>query len=121
MSKASKFFSFFFKQITYQYAIKRVQKKMLLIYLKTLRSMRTSLLVAFAAFFILQLMCMGFVGASVTAIWLYPTADLDSKLYLFLCFFIALFLVPALGLVILFSDRFWFRLSGAQKMMTDLE
>lgn len=121
MIQAGKIFSFFFKQITYQYAIKRAQKKMMLVYLKALRAMRASLLFAFVAFLILQFMGLGFVGASVTAIWLYPAPDLDSKLYLLLWFFIALFIIPALGLVILFSDRFWFRLSGAREMMKDLE
>lgn len=110
----------FLGQSIFHIGIKQVKRKMSLVYMKTLQAMRKSLIVALLVFFILQLMVLGFFGAAVTAIWLYPTPDLETKLYILLAFFGALFLIPALGLIVFFSDRMWYHLSGSQKIMQDL-
>ena len=112
---------FFLRQLAYQYAIQRARRKMTLMYLKAVQAARRSLLAAILIFFVLQLMILGFLGAGITAIWLYPTPDLESKLYLLLAFFSILFLIPAVGLGIFFSERVWFRLSGAKEMVEGIE
>lgn len=114
-----KIFSYFLGQLAYQYAFKLAKQKAMLIYLKTLQAMRRSLLLAILVFCFLQIMIFSFFGLSITAIWLLPTQDLNTKLYILLGFFGFLFVVPALGFVYLLSERFWFRLSGAEQMLKD--
>ncbi|MES2802315.1 MAG: hypothetical protein V4654_07470 [Bdellovibrionota bacterium] len=118
MSWLRKIFSYFLGQMAYQYAFGHVKKKAVLIYLKTLQAMRRSLMVALIIFCILQLMVLGFLGAVATAIWLLPQ-DTNTKLYILLSFFAFLFIIPFVALCYIFSERLWFRLSGAEKLLKE--
>lgn len=106
----------FLSQLAYQVFTKKIKKKAVLIYLKTLQAVRKSLLATVIILITLQLMILGLVGACVTAIWLYPT-DLDSKLWILLFLFSLLFLIPLIGLIIFFSESTWLRLSAAEKLL----
>lgn len=119
MNWMRKIFSFFLSQMAYKYAFGQVKKKAILIYLKMLQATRRSIIIALLAFFTLQLMIFGFLGMVITGVWLLPLEDVNAKLYILLGFFGVLFLVPLIGLSIFLSERFWFRLSGAEQMLKD--
>ena len=119
MSWLRKLFSYFLGQMAYQYAFGRVKRKAVLIYLKTLQAMRRSLMVALVIFCFLQLMIFGFLGVVVTMIWLLPQ-DTNTKLYILLCFFGFIFLIPLMAVCFVLSERLWFRLSGVEKLLKEI-
>lgn len=119
MSWVRKIFSYFLGQMAYQFVFGQVKKKATLIYLKTLQAMRRSLVAALAVFCILQLMIFGFLGAVVTSIWLLPH-DVNTKLYFLLSFFAVIFILPFVALCFALSERLWFRLSGAEKILKEI-
>jgi hypothetical protein len=102
----------------YQKALQRVKQKGLLVYLKTLQVLRKSLALSLLVFFTLQLMLVGFVGSLTIGIWLIPTTP-ETKLWILLATFGTLFLIPALILTYILSEKFWFKASGAQKIIKD--
>lgn len=108
-------------QWTYQMLTTSLKKKALLTYLKTLKFMRSSLLAAVFVLIALQAMVVGFIGSAVTGIWLLPFENPEVRLYFLLGFFILLFLVPAVFLVLFFSEKTWLRISGIEKMLMDPE
>lgn len=112
---------FLMKTLFYQHAFRQAKKTGLLTYLKILQVTRKSLILAVFLFFFLQMMFFGFIGLVVTGVWLWPTDDLHLKLWVLFGVFSFLFLVPALGLFFIFSDRMWFRLSGAKKMLEEAQ
>lgn len=119
MSWLRKIFSYFLGQMAYQFIFGRVKKKAVLIYLKTLQAMRRSLMVSLIVFCFLQLMVFGFLGAVVTAIWLLPQ-DSNTKLLILLGFFAFLFIIPFVALCYFLSERLWFRISGAEKLLKEI-
>src|SRR3989344_5747165 len=104
-------FSHLIGQVAYQYAIRQLEKRMILILLKTLRVMRKSLLATVFVFIALQMMSLGFVGLLVTSIWIYPTDDLQTKLILLMMAFGILFLIPLTALCIFFSEKNWLKIA----------
>lgn len=119
MNWVKKILSYLLGQLAYQYAFGQVKKKALLIYLKTLQATRRSFIAAIAVFCILQLMVFGFLGTVITAVWLLPLEDVNTKLYILLGFFGFLFLIPLIGLCIFLSERVWFRASGAEQLLKE--
>lgn len=111
--------SYFIGQMAYQYVFGKVKKKAVLIYLKTLQAMRRSIAVGLIVFCILQFMVFGFLGLVVTSIWLLPQ-DTDAKLFILLGFFAFIFFVPFIVLCYILSERVWFRISGAEKLLKDV-
>lgn len=95
---------------------KSLERKGLLFYLKGLQVARLGLAGSLAVFCFLQLMIFGFIGALVSGVLLLPE-ELNTRLWILFGVFAALFLLPLIGLLILFSERLWFRLSGAEEMM----
>jgi hypothetical protein len=65
-------------------------------------------------------MVLGFLGFSITAIWLLPDQDTQVKLYYLLSFFGFLFFIPAIAFMYLFSDKIWYRVSGAEKILKEI-
>ncbi|AZZ38137.1 hypothetical protein CIK05_15450 [Bdellovibrio sp. qaytius] len=119
MGFTRKIFSYFLSQMAYQYAFGKVKKKAVLIYLKALQAMRRSMLIAVMVFCFLQLMIFGFLGTVATAIWLMPQ-DTNTKLYYLLGFFAFIFTVPFVALCFIFSEKLWFRISGAEKLLKEV-
>jgi hypothetical protein len=100
--------------------IREAKKHGVLAYLKMLQGSRRVLMVALAAFLILQLMLLSLVGALVSGFMLWDT-DFQFKMQVLFGMFLALFALPFIGLLILFSERLWYKASGAQKMVEDLQ
>jgi hypothetical protein len=108
--------SFLISQMAYKFAFGQIRQRALLVYLKALQAARRSLMTAMALFFVLQLMVLGFIGTLVTAIWLWPT-DTETKLFTLLGIFGACFLIPLIALLFFFSERLWFKASGADQLL----
>lgn len=112
--------SYFMGQWFYQVFAKKLKKTALLAYLKALKMIRQSVLMAIFIFLALQTMILGFIGFLITIIWLYPTENLNTKLYFLLALFILLFLIPLIFLIIFFSEKTWLRMSGAKDLVKDI-
>ena len=119
ISWLGKLLSYGLGQVAYQYLFAQVRKKAVLTYLKTVQLVRQSLLAAVLILISLQLMIIGFVGVVVTAVWLSPNLDLQTKLWILLAIFSLLFFIPCLGLILFFSERTWLKISGAEKLIAD--
>jgi hypothetical protein len=91
-----------------------------LIYLKTLQAVRMGLAGSLLAFVFLQLMILGLIGSLVTAVLLSPQ-DLNTKLYILLAVFAAIFLIPFAFVLFIFSEQVWYKLSGAEKMVNEIK
>lgn len=111
--------SFLLKTLFYQYTFRRVKKSGLLVYLKALQIVRKSILLAVLLFFFLQIMLFGFVGMIVMGVWLWPTDDIQLKLWVLFGTFAFLFIVPVTGLCFALSDKVWYKMSGAEQLMTE--
>ena len=112
-------FTYFLGQFAFQFLLKQAKKKAVLTYLKTLKVIRQSLLAAVLLLVTLQLMVMGFVGVMVAGIWLYPSEDLQTKLWILFGLSLTLFLIPGVGLFLFFSEKMWLRISGAEKLLSE--
>ena len=112
-------FSGIISQLFYRFALNKVKRKAILVYLKTLQAARKSLIAAILIFATLQLMMLGLLGSLVVSVWLIPTDDLQTKLFILLGVFGSLFLVPVLLLVYFLSEKTWFRLSRAEELLKD--
>lgn len=112
-------FTYFLGQFAFQFLLKQAKKKAVLTYLKTLKVIRQSLLAAVLLLVTLQLMVMGFVGVMVAGIWLYPSEDLQTKLWILFGLSLTLFLIPSIGLFLFFSEKMWLRISGAEKLLSE--
>lgn len=100
-------------------ALNKVKRKGVIAYIRTLQGTRRLLLIAFGGFLLMQTIMLGAVGALVTAflLWNYEYA---MKLEILFGVFLGIFLVP-FGLILFFlSERFWFKFSGAEKMLEEL-
>ncbi len=111
--------SYLLGQFAYKFIFRQVKKKAILTYLKTLKIIRQSLLATILLLVSLQLMVLGLVGALVTGVWLYPTEDLQTKLWILFTLFSLIFLIPCLALILFFSEKTWLRLSGAEKLLSE--
>jgi TRAP-type C4-dicarboxylate transport system permease small subunit len=105
--------------VAYQWVFKQAKRKAMLVYLKTLQAVRRSLIAAICVFFALQFIVFSFFGAVISGIWLLPVSDVSTKLYILLGFFALIFFIYTAGLCVLLSERQWFKLSGAEKILQD--
>jgi hypothetical protein len=100
-------------------AMQQFRKRAVLIYLKTLQAMRRSLLISFGVFIAVQMMVIGLFGAIITLIWLCPDIEPRTRLWILLGFFAFSFIVPLVSLFLVFSEKLWYKLSGAEEMLND--
>jgi hypothetical protein len=100
-------------------AIKHAKRRGVMAYLQVLQTGRRVTLSALAAFVILQCMILAGFGALVTGVLLLEL-DPRNKLQILFGIFAGGFLLPALALAVLLSERTWYKASGAKKMVEDL-
>lgn len=112
--------SFLVRGFLYRQAVRQAEKKAILFLLKALQAARMSLAAALAVFFIIQLMIFGLVGAAIAGLWL-TSWELETKLWVLFGVSITLFAVPLIGFFVFFSERVWYRLSGAQSLVDSLD
>jgi uncharacterized membrane protein len=75
-----------------------------------------ALIATLVGFFFLQLMILSLVGLLVTGVLL-SNYDFRVKMEILFCLFAVLFSLPFLVLIIILSERLWFRASGAEKLV----
>jgi hypothetical protein len=102
-----------------QALVRETKRRTLAVYLRAIRATRWSVIGLLASFLILQLMMMSLVGALVTGIYLWDH-DFQHKIEILFWIFAGCFLLPAIVLSVLMSERLWFRISGAKRLMDDL-
>jgi len=90
-----------------------------LAYLRAVQGTRRGLMALLLSFVVLHVMILGFIGSLVTGLWLW-NADFEFKVQILFGVFLGLWTLPAILLFVLFSERLWYRVSGAEKMMRDL-
>jgi hypothetical protein len=99
--------------------VAKAKKAGTLAYLRAVQGSRRALMLALAAFLLLQTMLLAGFGALVTGFMIWDT-DPAFKWPLLFGIFLGMFALPALALVVLFSERLWYRASGAKKMVDSL-
>lgn len=100
--------------------LREAKKTGLVAYMRVLQGSRYVVIAFLLAFFILQFMLLSLVGAIVTGVMLWEQ-DLKLKLEVLFWFFTAMFSLPVLALSLGLSERVWYRVSGAKKMVDDLQ
>lgn len=108
-----------FRAFVYREAARSLQKRSVLMYLKTLQMLRKALAGSIFLFLFLQLMFVGFIGTVVVAIMLLPQ-DLELRLWILFGVFGTFLVLPMICLMMLFSEKVWYQASGAEKMVNDL-
>lgn len=88
-------------------------------YLKLLRGAKLTLAGGIAALFFLQMFAFGLALMLSAAMFLLPL-DLEMKLWLVFGLGALLFFAPLIILLFLFSDRIWYRATGAEKMVNQV-
>ena len=96
--------------------LKEINRKGLVAYLRFLNASRRLLATVLGLFVFLQLMIISFVGALVTGV-LRWTPDAKTQLEILFFAFCAMFVFPAIILLVAFSEKLWFKVSGAQKLV----
>jgi hypothetical protein len=88
-------------------------------YLRVLQGTRRALLGIFLLYFFLQIVTVAAVGAVVTGLWLWDY-DVHSKLQIAFGVCLGVFVLPVLLLMVGFSERLWYKASGASKMVDEI-
>lgn len=99
--------------------VREVKRKGVIAYLRTLQGTRRFVILCLAAFLFLQVMvCSGF-GALVTGFLLWDY-DFAIKIEILFGVFLGLFAFPLIALLVIFSERFWYKTSGAERLVESL-
>lgn len=94
----------------------KAQKTGTLAYLRVLKGSRRVLMALLGAFLMLQIMVLAAFGSLVTGFLLWD-AEPHFKLQILFGIFLALCGLPVLVLGFLFSERLWYKVSGAEKLV----
>lgn len=88
-------------------------------YLHLVQGVRQALLGGLLAFLFLQTTILAGAGALATGLWLWDY-DLHSKMQIAFILCLGFFVLSLLLLTALFSQRLWYRATGAEKLVDDL-
>lgn len=99
--------------------LREVKRTGALAYLRVLQGSRRFLILSLAAFLILQLMVLSAFGALVTGFLIW-NHDFAAKMEILFWVFAALFSLPFMALLVGFSERFWYKASGAERIVDSL-
>lgn len=100
--------------------VSKVRRAGVLAYLRAVQGSRYALIAALSAFLILQCMVMAAFGALITGFMLWDE-DPTFKLQILFGIFTAMFALPALALLYILSERKWYKLSGAEKLVEEFQ
>ncbi len=97
--------------------IQESKKKGILLYLKVLQAVRTSIVGALMVFFALQIFIFAVVGIVLTSLYLIPLEN-ETKAWILLglCGTIVLFVGVVLNLI--FSEKTWYKHSGVNQFIS---
>lgn len=99
--------------------VREVKRKSVIAYLRALQGSRRFVLVGLAGFVFLQIMILAGFGALVTGFLLWDY-DFSAKIEILFGVFAGLFAFPFIALLIVFSERFWYKISGAESLVDNL-
>ncbi len=99
--------------------LRQAKRTGLLAYLRVLRGTRRFLILSLATFLILQFMVLAAFGALVTGFMLWDH-DFAAKIEILFYVFLGMFSLPAIALLVLFSERIWYKASGAARIVDSL-
>lgn len=110
---------FFLRRYIEGQAITRAKRQGVIAYIRAVQGTRRTLLTLVITFFAFNLTILSGVGALVTGMFL---LNLETRTILTVLFgiFAFLFFVPIIFLCLAFSERAWYRYSGAEKMVENL-
>ncbi len=106
------------KQYLMGRAVQKAKRRGVIAYIQALDGIRRALIFAFIGFLFLQTIMLAGVGALVSGVMLLDY-DLHFKLQILFATFLAIFLIPILLISIALSQRVWYRVSGAEKMVNE--
>lgn len=110
---------FFLEHYAKNRMVSEAKRRGALAYLRAVQGARVAVIAALLSFLFLQLMILSFVGLLVTGVLLW-NHDFEAKIEVLFWIFTGMFSVPALILIALLSERFWFKASGAEKIVRAL-
>lgn len=116
----SKLVWLFKKYLEGQRLITEVKKRSLLLYLKSLRLARTSLIGLLVVIFSFQLVLFSFIGMLLAGIYLIPI-DMETKIWVFLGTCSGIFIVTMSIMAFALSEKTWMKRSGAAELLSKLE
>jgi hypothetical protein len=99
--------------------VREAKRKGVIAYLRTLQGTRRFVILCLAAFLVLQIMIFSGFGALVTGFLLWDY-DFAAKIEILFGVFIGFFALPFIALLIIFSERFWYKASGAERLVESL-
>ena len=102
-----------YRKLAHKWRVKGV-----VFYLRLINGARQASLAVVAGLVFLQLMALGFI-MMVTAGLLLSPLSMEEKLWGLLGAGGFLFLIPAIALLVIFSQRSWYKLSGAERLVRD--
>lgn len=111
---------FFLKRYVKGQAISQARRQGVIAYLHALQGTRHFLIAMLLGFFAFHFIVLAGVGALVTGLLLFDI-ELHTILVLLFCIFSAMFFIPVGFLCLAFSERAWYKFSGAEKMVEDLK
>jgi hypothetical protein len=96
--------------------IQVTKKKGILLYLKILQAVRTSIVGALILFFALQIFIFSVVGIILTGLYLAPFEN-ETKAWILLGLCGTVVLLVGIGLSYVFSEKTWFKYSGVNQFI----
>lgn len=97
--------------------IQESKKKGVLIYLKVLQAVRTSIVGALIVFFALQIFIFAVVGIVLMALYLVPLEN-ETKAWILLGLCVTIVLIVGIVLNHIFSEKTWYKHSGANQFIS---
>jgi hypothetical protein len=99
--------------------VREVKRKGVIAYLRTLQGARRFVILCLAAFLVLQVMIFSGFGALVTGFLLWDY-DFAAKIEILFGVFLGLFAFPFIAFLVICSERFWYKASGAERLVESL-
>lgn len=99
--------------------VQKAKRQGVVAYMRVLQGSRRVLIVALAGIVLIQTVMLAGFGALVTAFMLW-NHDFDGKIEILFYLFLGLFVVPLALVAWLLSERTWYRISGAKKMVDEV-
>jgi hypothetical protein len=99
--------------------IKSAKRQGVLAYIQVLQASRRLVILALVGFFVLQTMVLSFFGALIAGFMLW-NGEFEFKMELLFGIFLGMLALPAIGLLVLISERVWYKASGAEKMVNEV-
>ncbi len=120
MNRILRFIWFFIRRQAQVRFLLGLKRKSVAAYLRAVQITRQLVILGILGFVVLQSVVIAGFAALVTGVWLLDFEP-ETKLTILFCVFVAMFTLPLLVLSQLLSEKRWYRASGAEKLVEDLQ